>query len=183
MLNSKVRSSLTSIVTRTAMPFEFKLKGPDAMVAFGHFLARNLDSGDIITLSGDLGAGKSTLARGLISTILDDSGFAVDDIPSPTFTLVQSYPWPSESDDTREVWHIDLWRLEDVSEIIDLGFEEALGHHAMLIEWPERLGGVSLGSVLPVTITIAEDDARLVTIAPDAESRWGAVLESAPDFA
>ena len=67
--------------------------------------------------------------------------------------------------------------------IIELGFEEALGHHAMVIEWPERLGEVSLGDVLPVTITIAEDDARLVTIAPDAESRWSAVLESAPDFA
>ena len=153
------------------------------MHAFGHFLAQNLADGDIITLSGDLGAGKSTLARGLITTLLEDGGFMVDDIPSPTFTLVQSYPWPSAQDEDREVWHIDLWRLDDVSEIIELGFEEALGRHAMLIEWPERLGNLDLGQVLPVTITIADDGARTVTLSPDQNSRWINILDHAPSFA
>lgn len=198
MLNRKVRSSQTSIATsRTVislrMRFEFTLKGPDAMAAFGHFLARNLKDGEIITLSGDLGAGKSTLARGLITTILDEAGFVVDDIPSPTFTLVQSYPWPSEDDDMREVWHIDLWRLEDVSEIIELGFEEALGRHAMVIEWPERLGdtfwgdgfwdGTASTAPLPINITISEDGGRILTLNPEDGSRWADILKNPPQFA
>ena len=193
MLNRKVRSSQTSIVTSRIvislrMRFEFTLKGPDAMAAFGHFLARHLEDGEIITLSGDLGAGKSTLARGLITTILDDAGFVVDDIPSPTFTLVQSYPWPSNDDDTREVWHIDLWRLEDVSEIIELGFEEALGRHAMVIEWPERLGdmfwdGMTSAMPLPINITISEDGGRMLTLHTEDGSRWADLLKNPPQFA
>ena len=152
------------------------------MIAFGHFLAQHIEGGEVFLLSGGLGAGKSTLARGVITTILKAGGFDVDDIPSPTFTLVQSYPWPCDDDDRREVWHIDLWRVDDPDDIIELGFEEALGRHAMLIEWPERLDGVRLdghfgvGRLLFDAITIsiigAHPESRVVHVTAPDESRW-----------
>ena len=164
------------------------------MIAFGHFLAQHMTGGDIFLLSGDLGAGKSTLARGVVTAILAQGGYEVDDIPSPTFTLVQSYPWPEKSDLDhsdlgREVWHMDLWRLEDPDEVIELGFEEALGRHAMLIEWPERLGPywtslsqdtgslhTGQGEVITITISADSPERRHVTITPHDDSRWHEVL-------
>jgi tRNA threonylcarbamoyladenosine biosynthesis protein TsaE len=161
------------------MRFEFNLKGPKATTAFGHFLADHLKAGDILTLSGDLGAGKSTLARGLITAILTKGGFDVDDIPSPTFTLVQSYPWPDHDDPEREVWHIDLWRVEDPEEIVELGFDEALGRHAMLIEWPERLGTMLGSQALRFTMAANDMGGRILTITAADDSRWVEILRSA----
>jgi tRNA threonylcarbamoyladenosine biosynthesis protein TsaE len=162
------------------MRFEFNLKGPKATSAFGHFLAEHLETGDILALSGELGAGKSTLARGLITAVLTKGGFDVDDIPSPTFTLVQTYPWPGNHDPEREVWHIDLWRVEDPEEIVELGFDEALGRHAMLIEWPERLGSVLGSQALHVKMTAPDEGGRIMTITGDDDSRWAEILKSAP---
>lgn len=88
-----------------------------------------LRTGDVLALSGDLGAGKSTLARALIRALADDSGL---DVPSPTFTLVQSY------DGRVPVHHFDLYRLTDPFELDELGFDEALAQGAALVEWPER---------------------------------------------
>ncbi len=138
----------------------------------------------MVRLYGGLGAGKSTLARGAITSILKHGGFDVDDIPSPTFTLVQSYPWPHVNDDEREIWHIDLWRLEDPEEVMELGFDEALGRHAMLIEWPERLGPSWSQQLAPYTIdiniTIGDDDDRVVTITIDEAHDWADALTQAP---
>ncbi|MBZ9684608.1 MULTISPECIES: tRNA (adenosine(37)-N6)-threonylcarbamoyltransferase complex ATPase subunit type 1 TsaE [unclassified Mesorhizobium] len=98
----------------------------------GEDLALALRVGDVLALKGDLGAGKSTLARALIRALADDAGL---EVPSPTFTLVQSY-------DTRvPVHHFDLYRLSSATELDELGFEEALAQGAALIEWPERAGG------------------------------------------
>ncbi len=83
-----------------------------------------------IALWGDLGAGKSTFARAFIRTLSP-----IFDIPSPTFTLVQTYP-----SSKGEIWHCDLYRLKSPSNIEDLGLQEAFYHHICLIEWPERLG-------------------------------------------
>ncbi|RVD36696.1 tRNA (adenosine(37)-N6)-threonylcarbamoyltransferase complex ATPase subunit type 1 TsaE, partial [Mesorhizobium sp. M4A.F.Ca.ET.020.02.1.1] len=95
----------------------------------GEDLAMALRPGDVLALKGDLGAGKSTLARSLIRALADDAGL---DVPSPTFTLVQTY-------DTRfPVHHFDLYRLSAAAELDELGFDDALAQGAALVEWPER---------------------------------------------
>ncbi|RUW69987.1 MULTISPECIES: tRNA (adenosine(37)-N6)-threonylcarbamoyltransferase complex ATPase subunit type 1 TsaE [unclassified Mesorhizobium] len=101
-----------------------------ATARLGEDLAMALRPGDVLALKGDLGAGKSTLARALIRALADDAGL---DVPSPTFTLVQSY-------ETRlPVHHFDLYRLSSASELDELGFDDALAQGgAALVEWPER---------------------------------------------
>jgi tRNA threonylcarbamoyl adenosine modification protein YjeE len=100
-----------------------------ATARLGEDLAMALRPGDVLALKGDLGAGKSTLARALIRALADDAGL---DVPSPTFTLVQSY-------ETRfPVHHFDLYRLSSAGELDELGFDDALAQGAALVEWPER---------------------------------------------
>lgn len=95
----------------------------------GQDVAMALRSGDVLLLKGDLGAGKSTLARAIIRTLADDPAL---EVPSPTFTLVQAY-------DTRvPVRHFDLYRLSSPEELAELGLDEALQDAAVLVEWPER---------------------------------------------
>lgn len=88
--------------------------------------------GDVVCLSGGLGAGKTTLARGAISAWTG----ANEDAPSPTYTLVQTYEGPRG-----ELWHVDLYRLRRPDEAWELGLEDAFASAACLIEWPERLEG------------------------------------------
>jgi tRNA threonylcarbamoyladenosine biosynthesis protein TsaE len=106
------------------------LPDPAATEALGAQLAGALLPGDVLFLKGDLGAGKTTLARGLVAAWTGE-----DDVPSPTYTLVQTYEAPRGP-----LWHLDLYRLEDPEEIFDLGFEEGLQTALMVIEWPERMG-------------------------------------------
>ena len=105
------------------------LPDPAATDALGHTLAAALTAGDTVLLSGDLGAGKSHLARAVLRAL-----GVTDDIPSPTYTLVQTYPT-----DKGEVLHADLYRLGDVSELAELGLDDAMGRDICLIEWPDRL--------------------------------------------
>ena len=106
------------------------LEGPDATDALGARLAARLRPGDSVLLSGDLGAGKSHLARAVIRALCG----AGTEVPSPTYTLVQSYDGPFGP-----ILHADLYRLGDASELDELGLSEALGRDLCLIEWPERL--------------------------------------------
>lgn len=101
-----------------------------ATAALGARLGAAARPGDVIALYGDLGAGKTTLARGLIQHLIG----AGTEAPSPTFTLVQTYQGPSFP-----IWHFDLYRLNEPGEARELGLEEAVDGLA-LIEWPERLG-------------------------------------------
>ncbi len=94
-------------------------------------LAKITQKGDIFLLEGDLGAGKTTFARFFIRSFLGDEA----QIPSPTFTLAQTYVTPQFL-----IWHFDLYRIEDEDELQELGLEEALSSGVSLIEWPERLG-------------------------------------------
>jgi tRNA threonylcarbamoyladenosine biosynthesis protein TsaE len=107
---------------------------PDEMatLALGRRLGGLLQRGDVVCLSGGLGAGKTTLARGAIEAWTGEPGEA----PSPTFTLVQTYQGARG-----ELWHVDLYRLRRPEEAWELGLEEAFASAACLIEWPERLDG------------------------------------------
>ncbi|MEL7165646.1 MAG: tRNA (adenosine(37)-N6)-threonylcarbamoyltransferase complex ATPase subunit type 1 TsaE [Pseudomonadota bacterium] len=115
------------------------LPDPEATDRLGMALGATLRAGDVVLLSGDVGAGKTHLARALITSLLE----MPEDIPSPTFTLVQTY-------DTRSgvLWHADLYRLADTSEIEELGLTEAFDTAMCLIEWPDRLGDVPAGALM-----------------------------------
>ncbi|CCV03798.1 conserved hypothetical protein [Mesorhizobium metallidurans STM 2683] len=113
------------------MVLERFLADEAATARLGEDLAMSLRPGDVLALKGDLGAGKSSLARALIRAMAEDAGL---DVPSPTFTLVQSY------EARVPVHHFDLYRLSAASELDELGFDEALAQGAALVEWPERAG-------------------------------------------
>lgn len=137
--------------------------------ALGARLAPVLRAGDILALWGDLGAGKSTLARGLIQAAMGEE----IDVPSPTFTLVQIYELPD-----MDLWHMDLYRLENPEDVFELGVEDAFADAASLIEWPERMGGYLPPNRLDIRIT-QEGTGRAVTFAAaqgDWETRLAAVL-------
>ena len=104
----------------------------------GHALATHLGPGDTLGLTGGLGAGKSTLARALIAARLAAVGRA-EDIPSPSFTLVQTYD-VGPSGRPLELWHADLYRLGSAAEIAELGLEDAFATAVCLVEWADRLG-------------------------------------------
>ena len=98
---------------------------------FGGLLAAQLKAGDVIALSGALGAGKSALARAIIQAIDPNE----DDVPSPTFTLVQHYLLA----DGTPLWHLDLYRIDDAQDAMALGLDDAFVDAVCLIEWPDRL--------------------------------------------
>jgi tRNA threonylcarbamoyladenosine biosynthesis protein TsaE len=109
------------------------LASESATVELAARVAGMAKPGDVIALRGELGSGKTTFARGFIRA----RGRLDEEVPSPTFTLVEVYEFP---DDAAPVWHFDLYRLDKSEDAYELGFEEALGAAILLIEWPERLG-------------------------------------------
>jgi tRNA threonylcarbamoyl adenosine modification protein YjeE len=117
-------------MAQESIPYKavFPLPGLDATAALGARIAAILRKGDAVALAGDLGAGKTTLARAILTSL----GVA-GPVPSPTFTLVQGYDTPRLS-----VSHYDLYRLKHAREMDELGLDEALENGAALIEWPER---------------------------------------------
>jgi tRNA threonylcarbamoyl adenosine modification protein YjeE len=136
-----------------------QLATPDDTTRLGQDLALALRKGDLVTLSGDLGAGKSTLARGLIRTIADDNRY---EVPSPTFTIVQSYP-----ELRLPISHVDLFRLTSGDEVDELGLDEALEDGAVVIEWPERAESALLAPSLKVTL-LNDGDGRKALIEGEA---------------
>jgi tRNA threonylcarbamoyladenosine biosynthesis protein TsaE len=117
----------------------------------GATLAARLRIGDIVGLKGELGAGKTTLARAILRAAAEDARLIV---PSPTFTLVEVYDTPRGS-----FWHFDLYRLETPEQVFELGWEEALAEGISIIEWPERLGAL-LPRHLSVTLEVDGDGRR-----------------------
>ncbi|MGQ0564606.1 MAG: tRNA (adenosine(37)-N6)-threonylcarbamoyltransferase complex ATPase subunit type 1 TsaE [Gemmobacter sp.] len=103
----------------------------EATARLGRALADVLRPGDTVLLHGAIGAGKSHLARALIRERLGRD----EDVPSPTFTLVQTYPDPAG-----DLWHADLYRLSHADELVELGLDAAFDTAICLVEWPERLG-------------------------------------------
>lgn len=112
-------------------PFIWNCLSEAATNACAAEIAGRLKAGDIVLLGGDLGAGKTAFARALIRTLADDPEL---NVPSPTFTLVQTYDTPKAP-----IWHFDLYRLKDPDEIFELGWDDALAGGILLIEWPDKL--------------------------------------------
>ena len=137
----------------------------EATEAFGRALAPLLRAGDVVALHGALGAGKTTLARGVLRGLGH-----VGDVASPTFPIVQAYAPP----DTRlPLWHVDLYRIEDPHELDELGLDDALTDAAMLIEWPERLPRLWPRTLrLRLSADAADSRALTVEVPPAWGSRW-----------
>ncbi|MGZ5961709.1 MAG: tRNA (adenosine(37)-N6)-threonylcarbamoyltransferase complex ATPase subunit type 1 TsaE [Rhizomicrobium sp.] len=130
-----------------------------ATEALGARIAASMRVGDAIALKGDLGAGKTTLARAILRAL-----GVTENVPSPTFTLVQSYETP-----LMPVRHFDLYRVTDSSELDELGLDEALDEGAALIEWPERAGSRLPQDALHVALSLDADGRRaLIT----GSERW-----------
>lgn len=140
------------------------LENAEATQRLGAAMASSLRVGDAIALFGDLGAGKTTFTRGLIRGL----GFE-GDVASPTFSIVQTY------EELRvPVWHVDLYRIEHPNELGELALDEARDNAAVVIEWPERLGGLLWEDALRLHLTTAPGDARSLTaqVPPAWGERW-----------
>ena len=139
------------------------LKSEDETAAAGAALAQASRVGDVITLSGPLGVGKTAFARGFIAAL----GHA-GEVPSPSFAIVQPY-------DALEppVWHVDLYRIEDPSEIEELGLDAA-ADAVLLVEWPERAGEQIWPDALRLSLEFAQGSDRILTanVPPSWEGRW-----------
>ena len=140
-----------------------RLHGEAATAALGEMLAGEARAGDVITLSGPLGVGKTALARGFIAALGHEG-----EVPSPSFAIVQPY-----EELTPSVWHVDLYRIEDASEIEELGLDSATDA-VLLVEWPERAGEGVWPEALALTLEFAPDGDRILTakVPPSWEGRW-----------
>jgi tRNA threonylcarbamoyladenosine biosynthesis protein TsaE len=138
-------------------------------VRFGQLLAESVVAGDTVLLSGEVGAGKTALARACIQARLTEIG-ALEDVPSPTFTLVQVY----DLIDT-QIWHADLYRLTSMDELYELGLDQAFEDDICLIEWPDRLGSMRPESALSVHLETIDDDARRVLL-EWSDSKWDSAI-------
>lgn len=136
----------------------FFLSGVEQSEQFGAALSILLAPGDVLALKGDLGAGKTTLTRGLIGALCG----AGTEVPSPTYTLVQTYDAPSFT-----LWHFDLYRLEHEDEVFELGWTETADGVAV-VEWPDRAGRHLPKNHLTVRLETV-GDGRRVTLEPAGE--------------
>ncbi len=136
-----------------------------ATEALGARLAALAGPGDVITLTGPLGAGKTSIARGLLAALGLEG-----EAPSPSFAIVQPYAPPEVS---MPVLHVDLYRIDEPDEIEELGLDEALSDSLLVVEWPERAPGMWPGA-LALTLTIEPDGTRALTAQVSAawKARW-----------
>ena len=139
------------------------LRSEEDTVAAGAALSRVARAGDVITLSGPLGIGKTAFARGFIGALGHEG-----EVPSPSFAIVQPY-----EDLDPPVWHVDLYRIEVSSEIDELGLDAA-ADAVLLVEWPDRAGPTRWRDALALSFELAQDGSRILTAQapPSWEGRW-----------
>ncbi len=143
-------------MNKTATSVSFFLPHEADTDRLGAWLAERLRPGDCLLLEGPIGAGKSHLARAIIRARLG----RMEDVPSPTFTLVQTYQAEVE------IWHADLYRLSHVDEVAELGLEEAFDSAICLIEWPDRLGSTAPKSAIRLALSSQGEGRRVAILAP-----------------
>ncbi len=144
----------------TAQTIRLDLAGEDASRRLGEDIAAIVRPGDAILLSGDLGMGKTTLARAIIQALADDDAL---EVPSPTFTLVQPYPAGRVP-----VQHFDLYRIASPDELEELGFSEALADGVVLVEWPERAEEALPRDTVRIVLSEHGEGRRAEISGPDA---------------
>jgi tRNA threonylcarbamoyladenosine biosynthesis protein TsaE len=142
------------------------LGSPEDTLAFGARLGAILQIGDVIALSGPLGAGKTLLTMGILSGL----GYA-GDVPSPSFPLVIPYDPPAVR---IPLTHVDLYRIDDPADLPELGLDDARGEGALVIEWPDRLGPQAWDDMLELLVKPTTETTRALTaqVPPAWESRW-----------
>ena len=141
-----------------------RLADERAASGLGRKLAALLEPRDVITLSGPLSAGKTTLVRGMLEA-LGHKG----EVPSPSFALVQPYEALKPP-----VWHVDLYRIKNMSELDELGLEDIREDGVLIVEWPEHAGPDAWPEALALSLEVAEDGSRALTAKVPAswEGRW-----------
>jgi tRNA threonylcarbamoyladenosine biosynthesis protein TsaE len=132
-----------------------RLEDPAATEAFGAKLAAHVKAGDVIALTGTLGAGKTSLARGLLAAL-----GLTGEAPSPSFAIVQPYAPPEVR---LPVLHVDLYRIDDPDEIVELALDDARYDSVLIVEWPERAGPDYWPDALRLDLTIEPDGTRGLT--------------------
>ena len=139
------------------------LQDEEETARLGAALAALASPGDVITLSGPLGVGKTALARGFLAALGQEG-----EVPSPSFAIVQPY-----EDVDPPVWHVDLYRIEDPSELEELGLDSAAAA-VMLVEWPERAGEAAWAGALRLSLEFGRNGERILTaeVPPSWEGRW-----------
>lgn len=137
-----------------------------ATEAFGRALAERVRPGDVVALSGPLGAGKTSIARGLLAALGLDG-----EAPSPSYAIVQPYAPPEVA---FPVLHVDLYRIDDPDEAEELGLDDGRADSLLLVEWPERLPDSVWADALVLTLTIETDGSRALTARVPAawKDRW-----------
>lgn len=142
------------------------LRSPEESLELGRRLAEVARPGDVIALSGPLGAGKTSIARGLLAALGLEG-----EAPSPSFAIVQPYDPPEVR---FPVLHVDLYRIDDPSEAEELGLDDARDDSLLIVEWPERLGEAAWHNALWLSLDVAPDGARALTAKVPAawKDRW-----------
>jgi tRNA threonylcarbamoyl adenosine modification protein YjeE len=150
------------------------LPDPEATDALAARLAAVVGAGDTLLLAGPIGAGKTHLARALIQVLQRAAGEPAEEVPSPSYTLVQTY-----RAGPLEIWHADLYRLDGPAAAAELGLEDAFGRALCIVEWPDRLGPAMPADAL--TVALAPDPGgpgRLATLTAGGP-RAGALAQAA----
>ena len=145
-----------------------KLSSADATANAASVLAPLLSRGDVLLLTGDVGAGKTHFARSVIKALLG----AGEDVPSPTFTLVQTYLFKDI-----EIWHADLYRLNSTLEIEELGLNEAFEDQICMVEWPDKLGTLVPRTALSITLSQSDEETHRMLSAKWCDPKWNAKLK------
>ncbi len=150
------------------------LPSPEATAGLARWLAPRMLPGDVLLLDGPIGAGKTHFARALIQHLLAAAG-CVEDVPSPSFTLVQTYHAAA-----LEIWHADLFRLTGPDDVTELGLTDAFATALCLVEWPDRLGALAPPGALDLRFTLQAGDRRHLELSTRSP-RWSAVIAEAAD--
>ncbi|MEL0438344.1 tRNA (adenosine(37)-N6)-threonylcarbamoyltransferase complex ATPase subunit type 1 TsaE [Phycobacter sp. K97] len=150
-------------------PHSCTLDTPDKTAELAEQIAGTLRPGDCLLLEGPIGAGKTHFARNLIQSLQE----VPEDVPSPTFTLVQTYDLPEG-----DLWHADLYRLTSLDEIEELGLIAAFDDAITLVEWPDRLEELTPAHALHLTFDLdpENEDARRLTL-QWSDEKWQPLME------